>query len=87
MLEFSVHHIFLYILCFSERVIFYFTNHVFYLCTDTVSYKDRFDKHQIIYEPRHNISNNVLCATSKGSDPPAHMRSLIRAFASCLNIL
>ena len=38
-------------------------------------------------EPRHEISNNVVCATSKGSDQPAHMRSLIRAFASALNIL
>ena len=33
------------------------------------------------------ISNNVVCATSKGSDQPAHTRSLIRAFAHCLNIL
>ena len=33
------------------------------------------------------ISNNVVCATSKGWDQPAHTRSLIRAFASCLNIL
>ena len=32
-------------------------------------------------------SNNVVCATSKVSDQPAHMRRLIRAFASCLNIL
>ena len=39
------------------------------------------------YEPRHEISNNVVCATSKGSDQPAHMCSLIRAFASGLNIL
>ena len=38
-------------------------------------------------EPRHEISNNVVCATSKGSDQPAHTRSLIRAFASRLNIL
>ena len=38
------------------------------------------------YEPRHEISNNVVCATSKGSDQPAHTRSLIRAFASRLNI-
>ena len=30
-------------------------------------------------EPVHEISNNVVCATSKGSDQPAHMRSLIRA--------
>ena len=40
-----------------------------------------------IYEPRHEISNNVVCATSKSSDQPAHTRSLIRAFASRLNIL
>ena len=39
------------------------------------------------YEPRHEISNNVVCATSKVSDQPAHTRSLIRAFASRLNIL
>ena len=39
------------------------------------------------YEPRPEISNNVVCATSKGSDQPAHTRSLIRAFASHLNIL
>ena len=38
-------------------------------------------------EPRHEISNNVVCATSKASDQPAHMRSLIRAFAYRLNIL
>ena len=33
-------------------------------------------------EQRHEISNNVVCATSKGSDQPAHTRSLSRAFAS-----
>ena len=38
-------------------------------------------------EPVHEISNNVVCATSKGSDQPAHTRSLIRAFARRLNIL
>ena len=38
-------------------------------------------------EPRHEISNNVVCATSKGSDQPAHTRSLIRAFASHLTTL
>ena len=32
------------------------------------------------------ISNNELCATSKGSDQPAHTCNLIRAFASRLNI-
>ena len=40
-----------------------------------------------IYEPRHEISNNVVCASSKGSDQPAQARSLIIAFASRLNIL
>ena len=39
------------------------------------------------FEPVHDISNNVVCATSKASDQPAHMRSLIRAFASSLSIL
>ena len=42
---------------------------------------------QIIIEPRYEISNNVVCATSKESDQPQHTRSLIRAFASCLNII
>ena len=32
------------------------------------------------------ISNNVVCATSKGSDQPAYTRSLIRAFVSRLTI-
>ena len=41
----------------------------------------------VINEPRHEISNNVVCATSKASDQPAHTGSLIRALASCLNIL
>ena len=39
------------------------------------------------FEPQHEISNNVVCATSKASDQPAHMRSLIRAIASGLHIL
>ena len=39
------------------------------------------------HEPVHEISNNVVCATSKGSDQPAHTRSLIRAFASRLSML
>ena len=38
-------------------------------------------------EPVHEITNNVVCATSKASDQPAHTRSLIRAFASRLSIL
>ena len=36
------------------------------------------------FEPWYEISNNVVCATSKGSDQPAHTRSLIRAFVSRL---
>ena len=44
-------------------------------------------KLKIYSEPWHEISNNVVCATSKGSHHPAHTRSLIRAFASRLNIL
>ena len=39
------------------------------------------------YEPVHEISNNVVCATSKTSDQTAHMRSLIRAFAYRLSSL
>ena len=42
---------------------------------------------EIQYEPVHEISNNVVCATSKASDQPAHTRSLIRAFASHLSII
>ena len=41
----------------------------------------------LIFEPVHMISNNVVCATSKASNQPAHTRSLIRAFASRLSIL
>ena len=40
-----------------------------------------------INEAWNEISNNVVCATSKASDQPAHMYSLIRAFASRLSIL
>ena len=40
-----------------------------------------------LFEPVHEIFNNVVCATSKASDQPAHTRSLIRAFASRLSIL
>ena len=40
------------------------------------------------YEPQHHseISNNVVCATSKGLDQPVHTRSLIRTFGSRLDI-
>ena len=39
------------------------------------------------YEPVREISNNMVCATSKASDQPGHTHSLIRAFASRLNNL
>ena len=42
---------------------------------------------KILIEPHHEISKNVVCATSEGSDQPAHTCSLIRAFASRLSIL
>ena len=45
------------------------------------------NSHAAAHEPVHEISNNVVCVTSKASDQPAHTRSLIRAFASRLNIL
>ena len=45
------------------------------------------DSFQIRNEPQQVISYNVVCATKKGSDQPAHTHSLIRAFASRLNIL
>ena len=38
-------------------------------------------------EPVHEISNSVVCATSKASDQPTHTRSQIRAFACRLNII
>ena len=41
----------------------------------------------VLNGPVHEFSNNVVCATSKASDHPAHTRSLIRAFASRLSIL
>ena len=42
---------------------------------------------QCISDLQHDISNNVVCATSKGSDKLAHTHSLTRAFASVLDIL
>ena len=38
-------------------------------------------------EPVDEISNDVVCGTSKASDQPAHTRSLIRAFTGHLSIL
>ena len=41
----------------------------------------------VIEQLTREISNNVVYATSNASDQPTHMRSLIRAFASRLNII
>ena len=43
--------------------------------------------HMLLFEPVHEISNNVVCATSKASEQPVRTRSLIRAFAGPLSIL
>ena len=43
--------------------------------------------YQYAYMPVHEISNNMVCATIKASDQPAHTRSLIRDFACRLYIL
>ena len=43
--------------------------------------------HKIAFQPRHDISINVVCMTGKASDQPAHTRSPIRAFANRLNII
>ena len=47
----------------------------------------RYNTNKKSFEPAHEISNNLVCATSKASDQHAHTRSLIRAFASCVSIL
>ena len=47
----------------------------------------RIVKFKHITEIQHEVSINVVCVASKASYQPAHMRSLIRAFASRLNIL
>ena len=51
--------------------------------------KEQYDQglHYFPYQLCNEIYYNVVCATSKGSDQPAHTRSLIRAFASRFNIL
>ena len=57
------------------------------LSADEKSRRPLARKELFTFEPVHEISNNVVCATSETSDQPAHTRSLIRAFASRLNIL
>ena len=56
-------------------------------CVRTQLFSEYLDFGLYTNEPRHEISNNVVCATSKYSDQSAETRSLIRAFASRLNIL
>ena len=59
-----------------------------YFCLHTVVLnKIKTTERQYPIEPPHEISNNVVCAISKGSDQPAYMSSLVGAFASRLNIL
>ena len=49
--------------------------------------KERESRLFLLYEPRPEVSNNVVYATSRASDQLVHTRSLIRVFASRLNIL
>ena len=64
----------------------YFDKHIFRVRKRKVSWRRYFFAPKT-YAPRHEISNNVVCATNKASDQPAHTRSLIRAFARRFNIL
>ena len=41
------------------------------------TFKSNMPRYSIKFEPWHEISNNVVCTTSKASDQPAHTRSLI----------
>ena len=42
---------------------------------------------RFVIEPVHEIFYNVVSATNKASDQPAHTHSLIRTFASRLSVL
>ena len=57
------------------------------LCWVYTSWNLLLDDIYYIYEPVHEISNKVVCATNKASDQPAHRCNLIRAFACRLHIL
>ena len=61
----------------------YLIKSMFVNCVDS----DKMLQNDFNNEPAHEIYNNVVCATSKASDQPAHTRSLIRAFAGRLSIL
>ena len=53
----------------------------------TIRIQCRFKFNELINEPQQEIFNNVVCATSKASDQPVHMRSLISAIAHRLKAL
>ena len=61
------------------------------LTSELIEHSVKIDTHsatiQNSFEPQHEISKNVVCASSKASDQPAQTHRLIRAFASRLNIL
>ena len=48
---------------------------------DIIRRDDGVNMRSVIIKPVHEISNNLVFATSKASDQPAHTRSLIGAFA------
>ena len=60
---------------------------LFKIVTSHETYVNFYESEGTKNEPVHELSNNVVCATSKASDQPAHTRSLIRAFASHFSIL
>ena len=65
--------------CLSDKTMFFNSCFFKWLCV--------FGLYHLTYERQHEISNNVVCATSKASDQPTHTHSLIRVFASCMSIL
>ena len=69
---------------YALRIHFNGASHLF---TDPEFRRDALVFEGLIIEPVHEVSNKVVCATSKTSDQPAHTHSLIRAFASPLRIL
>ena len=56
------------------------------LQTFVLECQSQFYRWPLVHEPVHEMSDNMVCATGKASDQPAHTRTLIRAFASHLNI-
>ena len=62
-------------------------NATFYQSLHCLLRRNRWKSLNTLYEPQHEIFNNLVCASSKASDQPAHTRSLIRAFASPYFIL